>query len=129
MQGAHWIRRAADQGHEESQTLLGKAYYNGEGVPKDDVQAFRWLRLAAEQGESEAQQALGFMYFYGEGIPEDHVNAYAWLSVAVAQGQESAKKLKEYIAKDMAKSQIARAQQLSNEYWERYGVPHRDSAQ
>ncbi|MBU1249289.1 MAG: SEL1-like repeat protein [Proteobacteria bacterium] len=29
-------------------------YYNGEGVPKDDVEAYKWFNLSAAQGNSDA---------------------------------------------------------------------------
>ena len=37
---------------------LGMAYYNGEGVQKNNGLAIRWLRLAAEQNFGEAQYSL-----------------------------------------------------------------------
>ena len=40
-----------------------------------------------------------------------------------------AKHIKERLTDTMTRSQVARAQKLSNEYWERYVVPHRHSDQ
>jgi TPR repeat protein len=48
-------------------------YANGEGVPKDAVEAVKWWHLAAEQGDAGAQANLGFMYENGQGVPEDDV--------------------------------------------------------
>ena len=52
--GAPWIRRAAEQRYPRAQHLLGLLYREGEGVPKDYVQAYMWLNLAAAAGEPEA---------------------------------------------------------------------------
>ena len=61
------------------------------------------------------------MYASGRGVPKDIVRSYAWFSIAAAQG--------DLLAKDMSKvygmtpTQIAEAQKLSNEFWEKYVVP------
>jgi len=38
---------AAERGHTKAQFQLGKCYYDGTGVEKDDAKAIEWLRLAA----------------------------------------------------------------------------------
>ena len=63
------------------------------------------------------------MYDNGEGVPEDAVTAYAWLNIAAAQGQSNANEGKEFVARHMTQSQIAKAQKLSREYWTRYVIP------
>lgn len=45
-----WYRKAADQGHAESQYKLGECYQYGWGLEKDEVEAMKWYRKAAEQG-------------------------------------------------------------------------------
>jgi uncharacterized protein len=49
---AKWYREAADQGLEDAQ--LGLLYAKGQGVPRDDVQAYMWFELAAAQGDQSA---------------------------------------------------------------------------
>ena len=41
------IKLAAEQGDARAQFDLGFIYANGDGVPKDDVQAYMWFNLAA----------------------------------------------------------------------------------
>ena len=65
---------------------LGRMYANGEGVPKDFVEAVKWYRLAAEQGVAYAQYNLGYMYSSGEGVPKDFVEAVKWYRLAAEQG-------------------------------------------
>ena len=66
-----YLRLAAEQGDLWSQVDLGYMYLNGEGVPKDLVEASKWLRLAAENSDdlgpamsvtrSNAQAQIGIM--------------------------------------------------------------------
>ena len=90
-----------------------------EGVPKDDAEAVKWFRMATEQGHAGAQFNLGVMYASGEGVPEDYVRAYAWYNLAAAQGLEPAVKAKESLRERMTPKQIARAQELSNTFFQR----------
>ena len=85
---------------------LGNMYYTGEGVPQNDIEAVRWYRMAAEQGYIDAQFNLGFMYNAGAGVPQNDI--------------EARKNLKN-ITKKMTTADIAKAQELSLEYWEAYG--------
>ena len=70
-----------------------------------------------------AQSNLGIIYANGEGVPEDHVRAYAWCSIAATQGHKKAKNNKRIIKGWMTPAQIAEAQKLSSELWEKYVVP------
>jgi TPR repeat protein len=54
VQAVHWFRKAAEQGHAQSQYNLGVMYANGVGVKKDVVQAVHWFRKAAEQGHAQS---------------------------------------------------------------------------
>ena len=106
----------AKAGIAEAQFNLGVMYAEGEGVPKDAVQAVSWYRKAAEQGLARAQGNLGAMYSRGEGVPKDFVTAYMWRNLAAAQGDEIAKKGRDALEKDMTPAQIAEAQKLSREW-------------
>jgi len=66
------ILKAAEQEDAFAQFLLGVMYANGEGVPKDYVEAAKWLRKAAEQDHKveaeitvEAMRELGSLYASG----------------------------------------------------------------
>jgi len=74
-------------------------------------------------GYARAQSSLGNMYYQGEGVLEDYVQAYAWWSIAATQGRKSAKNNKAITKEEMTPAQIAEAQKLSSEYWEKYVVP------
>ena len=146
-------RPLAEQGHAAAQSWLGHLYTLGIGVPQHDLEAVKWYRKAAEQGYAAGQFGLGLSYAHGLGVPENHAEAmkwfrkaaeqghvkaqymvafftkgmgvevYAWLNIAAAQGDEDAKKDKQIIAKRMTREELARAQELSREYWKLYVLP------
>ncbi len=80
---------------------------------------------AAEQGNEDAQLKIGCMYFYGEGTPKDYIQAYAWWNIASANGTgeilEDCKNNLTIIENKMTPEQIAEAQELSKELFEKYG--------
>jgi uncharacterized protein len=82
----------AEQGDAEAQFSLGRIYYNGEGVSRDDAEAVKWYRKAAEQGHTEAQLNLVEIYSYGEGVQQDFAEATNWYRKAA----ESASYADEY---------------------------------
>jgi uncharacterized protein len=49
-----WYRKAADQGLGDAQFNLGLLYAKGQGVPRDDVQAYMWFELSAAQDDRSA---------------------------------------------------------------------------
>ena len=83
---AHWVHKAAVQGHIEAQFQLGTMYFYGQGVEQDLEEAFNWVHKAAVQGHIEAQFQLGTMYFYGNGVERDLEKAVHWLRKAAGQG-------------------------------------------
>jgi TPR repeat protein len=57
-QAAAWYRKAADQGDPTAQGTLGMLYALGQGVPRNDVEAYYWLDLAAAvKSANQAQYA------------------------------------------------------------------------
>jgi len=56
-----YIQELARQGNPQAQSILGHRYMNGNGVPKDGMQAVKWLRLASDQGDETAQYNLGLI--------------------------------------------------------------------
>ena len=84
------LRLAAEQGDADAQAKLGVAYFQGEGVPQDRVEAVRWLRRAAEQGHAGAQYSLGLAYSVGEGVPQDFAETVRWFRRAAEQGHADA---------------------------------------
>ena len=95
-----WLHRAADQGSNRAQALLGNVYRTGIArsdwdqrpikkytiVPQDYGEAMRWYQRAADKGYAPAGSILGDMYFEGEGVPQDYAEAVKWFRLAATQG-------------------------------------------
>ena len=112
-------RKKAEQGDAAAQFNLGLMYADGDGVPKDAVEAVKWYRKAAEQGNTNAQYNLGNMYNRGEGVPRDLVQAHMWWNIAGAKGDEDAKKNLAIAEKQMTDSQKEKATDLARELFAR----------
>jgi len=112
------IKDSAEQGDVDAQFNLGIAYSKGVGVPQDDSEAVKWFLKAAEQGDAIAQLNLGIAYAVGQGLPQDFVYSYKWVNLAAAKGDKNARSVKETIAENMTREQIAEAQKLSREWME-----------
>lgn len=79
-----WLPRA-EQGDGEAALFLGFAYRTGQGVDRNDSQAFRWYKRAAESGMPEAQIELSLMYELGVGTEPDPAAAASWYSLATRE--------------------------------------------
>lgn len=80
------LRTKAETGDAEAQSNLGWAYYNGDGVGEDAIEAVKWFRQSAEQGHASGQNRLGVAYHYGKGVTKDVAEALAWYRRAADQG-------------------------------------------
>ena len=72
------LRDAAAQRHPGAQYLLGTAYRDGDGVPRDEGKAFEFYRLSAEQGYPFACLQLAEMLEKGRGTKKDAAAAEIW---------------------------------------------------
>jgi len=55
-EAARWFQNAAEQGWVPSQRALVPMYAHGQGVPKDQVEAYKWATIAAEGTLGPEQQ-------------------------------------------------------------------------
>ena len=79
-------RDLAEEGDIEAQEFMGRAYFSGEGVPKDQNLGAEWFRKAAELGAVKAQYMLGMLYQEGVGVPKDFAESVRWYRRAAEQG-------------------------------------------
>jgi hypothetical protein len=54
-QALKWMTASAEQGHSIAQARLGMIYAKGEGVPVNNIEAYRWFSLAAKSGDPKAK--------------------------------------------------------------------------
>ncbi|MBX3640453.1 MAG: sel1 repeat family protein [Nitrosomonas sp.] len=90
-QAIDWIRKSAEQGNPNGQTLLGHLYRYGVGVSHDPLQELFWYTKAAENGDDNAQNILGIKYLSGIGVSSDHSRGVEWTRKSAARGNLSAR--------------------------------------
>jgi len=88
-----WFQKAADQNQVGAQYLLGKCYYEGDGVEKDIAKAIYWFQKAVDYGDIYALYCLGKCYYEGDGAEEDIAKAIDLFQKAADQDQEDAQYL------------------------------------
>lgn len=81
-QAAVWFQRAADQGLAIAQSMLGRQYMYGRGVPQDYQHAAELFVEAAQQGDVQASSLLARLYAGGRGVAQDNREAARWARVA-----------------------------------------------
>lgn len=78
-------------------TKLGKMYLDGNGVNKNNKQAFAYFKQAAEAGNLDGMYWLGWCYRYGRGTKKDLNQAKTWWTKAAASGHPiAAEDVKEF---------------------------------
>jgi TPR repeat protein len=82
---------AAAKGDASAESLLGRAYYEGLGVPRNYATAQTWLNKAVAQNNADAMFFLGLMKEFGRGVPQNLNEALQLFDRAAALGQAYAK--------------------------------------
>ena len=80
------LRSRAENGDAKAQNELGDAYFRGNGVAQNKMEAVGWYRKAAEQNFFNAQVALWNCYLLGDGVQPDKVESAKWLRKAAEHG-------------------------------------------
>ena len=82
-----WYRKAAEQGHVESQRKIGNHLLSGDHTRKNVGEAVNWYRKAAERSDARAQFALGELYEHGanEIVEQSDIEAMRWYRKAADQ--------------------------------------------
>ena len=81
----------AAKGDASAESLLGRAYYEGLGVPRNYATALIWLNKAVAQNNADAMFFLGLMKEFGRGVPQNLDEALKLFDRATALGQGYAK--------------------------------------
>ena len=87
-----WLKKAAEEGDDESQCNLGISFIRGLGVGVDDKAGAYWYRKAAERGNAWASYLLGLCYRDGTGVKQNKRSARRWFEKASRGGVREAKK-------------------------------------
>jgi uncharacterized protein len=78
---------AAARGDANAEALLGRAYYEGVGVPRNYATALEWLNKSVAQGNADGMFFLGLMYEHGRGVNQDIPKALDLFDRAASKGQ------------------------------------------
>jgi hypothetical protein len=79
------LLKLAGQGTTFAMSSLGERYSRGDGVKKDQKEAFRWYSRGAEAGDVLAQRETGLRYLNGNGVAKDPSAAFSWFKKAAEQ--------------------------------------------
>lgn len=81
-----WYKKAAEQGHTESQFMVAVIY----NASENETEALKWCRKAAENGHAASQFLLGYIYRNNEDMKKDPAEIAMWYKKAAEQGGMSA---------------------------------------
>ena len=117
-----WFKLAAEGGNPDAEYMLGLRYELGDGVPQSYAVAANWFLKAAEHvpnlgGAAQGRNGLGILYMDGDGVPKDYVQACMWF--ILADVDENIK----HVQRKMTSAQIARAQQLAQDWRKQHPDP------
>lgn len=73
-------------GHFKAKRYLGLMYLKGEGVAKNEPQAFDYFKQASENGDITSQYWLGYCYENGIGTNADLKQAVYWYQKSAERG-------------------------------------------
>ena len=82
--------KVAEEQAPDAQMAIGRAFYYGEGVEEDNIEAVKWLKLAAKEEVPKAEYLLGECYLKGFGVDLDKPKAITLLRRAASQNYEPA---------------------------------------
>lgn len=92
-------------------------------IPPQAEESVAGLRAEAEHGNIEAAYQLALALRDGKETPRDYIEAYAWFGVAAAVLDDDRAIERDELAKNMTAEQVAKAQQLSRDYFNKYVEP------
>jgi len=100
LQGAIWIKKAADQNLTSAIFNYGILQLNGWGVPWNPFEAFKSFLNAAESGMAQAQHIVGMFYTDNLIVKRDWALAYKWVKKATDKNYKPAEEsLTEFLDK------------------------------
>ncbi|HEY7240986.1 MAG TPA: serine/threonine-protein kinase [Burkholderiales bacterium] len=103
------LQPLADTNNPRAQVRLGKLYFEGQGVPRNEVEAARLFHQAAERGDNEARLRLGDMYANGRGVAQSNFQAYVWYGAAARGGNAAARANQDRIGTTLQSMEIRQA--------------------
>ena len=88
-EGIKWLRRAAEHGQPQAQSVLAVMLIRGNGVEPDQAEAEKLLRAAAEHGSAQAQNDLGFAILHGDISSTNRIESAMWCQLAESHATDT----------------------------------------
>lgn len=135
VEAAKWLRIGVEAGHWSYAIDLAEMYCDGNGVPKDQVEALKWGHRAAATEGLDPKAVGYYMVRLGQLFAcklgphlQDCVEAYKWFNIATASSvghwSALAREERDRLASQMTSEQIAEGQRRSTEYLAHYQKRH-----
>ena len=96
------------RGGAPSSSRLGVAYFEGQGVEKNETEAARWFTQAAELGNVESAFNLAVLYETGVGVNKSIADAYKWYTLGAHAGDKASAARAEVLAKQLPQASLRR---------------------
>ncbi|KAF9159544.1 hypothetical protein DFQ26_006417 [Actinomortierella ambigua] len=80
----------ANTGDAEAELSLARKYASGNGVERNETEAFKWYLQAAEHGSLEATYKTAEYYRHGFGVEKNEATAVHWMQLAAERGHHIA---------------------------------------
>jgi TPR repeat protein len=85
------LKTVAESGDAVSLFQLGRDYYRGESVPKDEKIACELIEKSANLGNTDAITSMGFFYAQGIGVEKSEAKAVEWFRRGAEKGSATCK--------------------------------------
>ncbi len=81
----------ASNGNVDAQFEVGKAYFTGNGLPLNKIEAVKFFKMAADQGHIVSETLMGTFYSMGDGgLVIDQAESMKWFRRAAVKGSSNA---------------------------------------
>lgn len=83
-----WYQQSAEGGQPGAWYEVGRMYFDGTGVDKDEAFACQCFEKELPRGHIGSHNLLGKACFYGRGVPQDYERAFQLLRFAYLEGNK-----------------------------------------
>ncbi len=87
-----WFKLSAEGGEPGAWYEVGRAYFDGDGVEKDEAFACQCFEKELPRRHVGCHNLLGKAYFYGSGVPQDYDRAFQLLKFAYDESNKGNRK-------------------------------------
>lgn len=85
-------------------------------VARLDFSSREIIEQSAESGGQDALFQLGLMYSAGRDVELDMIAAHKWFNLAALRGNQDAKLMRQELARDMSRQEVAKAQRMARQW-------------